>query len=59
MTKQEKMRIEIEGYLYTSESTYAVIVQDDGKSVLVDDMLHRYPFITKRVRLILEVIQNV
>ena len=34
----------------------AVILKDNNESVLIDDILHRDPYVCKRVKLTLEVI---
>jgi len=54
--KMDKMIIE--GYLYSSESEYMVIHQDDEKSVLIDDTLLRSPFLGMRVRITIELVEE-
>uniref|UniRef100_A0A6M3XUI0 Uncharacterized protein n=1 Tax=viral metagenome TaxID=1070528 RepID=A0A6M3XUI0_9ZZZZ len=64
MTKQERLRLQmindnekkliIEGHLYNSASDYVVVVQDDGKSVELDDTLMRSNFLHRNIRIIIE-----
>jgi len=44
-------KLNLEGYLFNSESHYVVIVQDDGKSVELDDTIMRSGLIGKKVEI--------
>lgn len=47
-----------EGFLHNSASDYLVIVDDDGKSIALDDTLMRSKFLGMKVRITLEAMDD-
>ena len=54
MTEEIGRKLVLEGYLYNSQSNYLVILQDDGKSVEIDDTLMRSAFLCRKVMFTVE-----